>query len=83
MQTSDENKEKYQLWGYLLNRYQILQTNLMRIIRQTVWRIFNEILRVKGLQIILKSASARDLEKTITGIGENLISNGLFIHKMR
>ena len=83
MQTSDENKEKYQLWGYLLNRYQILQTNLMRIIRQTVWRIFNEILRVKGLQIILKSASARDLEKTNTGIGENLISNGLFIPKMR
>ena len=83
MQTSDENKEKYQLWGYLLNRYQILQTNLMRIIRQTVWRIPNEILRVKGLQIILKSASARDLEKTNTGIGENLISNGLFIHKMR
>ena len=74
MQTSDENKEKYQLWGYLLNRYQILQTNLMRIIRQTVWRIPNEILRVKGLQIILKSASARDLEKTNTGIGENLIS---------
>ena len=83
MQTSDENKEKYQLWGYLLNRYQILQTNLMRIIRQTVWRIPNEILRVKGLQIILKSASARDLEKTNTGIGENLISNGLFIPKMR
>lgn len=55
----------------------------MRIIRQTVWRIPNEILRVKGLQIILKSASARDLEKTNTGIGENLISNGLFIHKMR
>ena len=83
MQTSDKNKEKYQLWGYLLNRYQILQTNLMRIIRQTVWRIPNEILRVKGLQIILKSASARDLEKTNTGIGENLISNGLFIPKMR
>ena len=83
MQTSDENKEKYQLWGYLLNRYQILQTNLMRIIRQTVWRIPNEILRVKGLQVILKSASARDLEKTNTGIGENLISNGLFIPKMR
>ena len=83
MQTSDEKKEKYQFWGYLLNRYQILQTNLMRIIWQTVRRIPNEILRVKGLQIILKSASARDLKKTNTGIGENLISNGLFIHKMR
>ena len=55
----------------------------MRIIWQTVRRIPNEILRVKGLQIILRSASARDLEKTNTGIGENLISNGLFIHKMR
>ena len=83
MQTSDEKKEKYQLWGYLLNQYQILQTNLMRIIWQTVRKIPNEILRVKGLQIILKSASARDLKKTNTEIGENLISNGLFIHKMR
>ena len=55
----------------------------MRIIWQTVRRIPNEILRVKGLQIILRSASARDLEKTNTGIGENLISNGLFILKTR
>ena len=32
MQTSDENEEKYQLWDYQLIRYQILQTNIMRII---------------------------------------------------
>ena len=30
MQTSDENKEKYQLWDYYLIQYQILQTNAMR-----------------------------------------------------
>ena len=48
-QTSDENKEKYQLWDYLLIQYQILQTNIMRIIWQTVRRITNEILGVKGL----------------------------------
>ena len=33
----------------LLIRYQILQTNIMRIISQTVRRITNEILGVKGL----------------------------------
>ena len=49
MQTSDENKEKYQLWEYQLIRYQILQTNIMRIVWQTVRRITNEILGVKGL----------------------------------
>ena len=32
MQTSDENKEKYQLWDYEFIRYQILQTNIMSII---------------------------------------------------
>ena len=31
MQTSDENKEKYQLWDYYLICYQILQTNIVRI----------------------------------------------------
>ena len=33
----------------LLIRYQILQTNIMRIISQTVRTITNEILGVKGL----------------------------------
>ena len=32
-------------------QYQILQTNMMRIIWQTVRRITNEILRVEGLNI--------------------------------
>ena len=49
MQKSDENKEKYQLWDYFLIRYQIFQTNTMKIIWQTVRRIANEILGVKGL----------------------------------
>ena len=51
MQTSDENKEKYQLWDYLLIQYQILQTNIMRIIWQTVKRITNEILGVTGISL--------------------------------
>ena len=41
-------KEKYQLGDYFLIQYQILQTNIVRIIYQTVGRIANEILRVKG-----------------------------------
>ena len=52
MQTSYENKEKYQSWDYLLIQYQILPTNIMRIIWQTVWRIINEILGVKGLTVL-------------------------------
>ena len=47
MQTSDENKEKYQLSDYWLIQYQILQTNIMRIIWQIVRRITNEI-ELKG-----------------------------------
>ena len=49
MQTSDKNKEKYQLCDYWWSKYQILQTNIMRIIWQTVGRITIEILGVKGL----------------------------------
>ena len=48
-QTSDENKEKYQLGDYKLIQYQILQTNITRTVWQTVRRIANEILGVKGL----------------------------------
>ena len=47
-QTTEENKEKYQL-DYQLTEYQILQTNNIKIVRQTVRRIANEILGVKGL----------------------------------
>ena len=39
MQTSYENKEKYQLGDYSLIKYQILQTNSMRTVWQTVRRI--------------------------------------------
>ena len=47
---SDQDRTSpYQLRDYLLIQYQILQTNiLMRIIWQTVRRIANEILGVKG-----------------------------------
>ena len=41
-------KKKYQLGDYFLIQYQILQTNIARIIHQTVGRIANEILGVKG-----------------------------------
>ena len=41
-QTSDENKEKYQLEYYQLIQQQILQTNITRTVRQTVRRITNK-----------------------------------------
>ena len=49
---SDENKVKYQLedYDYKLIQYQILQTNITRVVWQTVTRITNEILGVKGLR---------------------------------
>ena len=50
--TSNENKEKYQLWYYWLIEVQILQTNIIRSVWQTVGRITNEILGVKGLRHI-------------------------------
>ena len=50
-QTSDENKEKYQLVNYKLIRYQILHTNITRTVWQTVRRITIEILGVKGLRV--------------------------------
>ena len=49
-QTSDEIKEKYQLGDYKLIQNQILQTNIIRTVWQTVRRITNEILGVKGLR---------------------------------
>ena len=50
MQTSDENKTKYQSGDYKLMQYQILQTNITKTVWQTVRRITNEILVVKGLR---------------------------------
>ena len=49
-QTSDEDKEKYQLGDYRLIQCQILQTNNTRTVWLTVRRITNEILEVKGLK---------------------------------
>ena len=49
MQTSHE--EKISIMGLLIVRYQILKINIMRIIWQTVRRITNEILGVKGLMM--------------------------------
>ena len=46
---SDENKEKYQLCDYQLILHQILWTNYIRSVKQTVWRITYQILWVKGL----------------------------------
>ena len=48
-QTSDENKEKYQLGDYKIIQYQILHINITRTVWEIVRRITNEILRVKGL----------------------------------
>ena len=50
-QTSNENKEKYQLGDYWLIQFQILQTNIIWIVWQTVRRITHEILGVKGLTL--------------------------------
>ena len=49
-QTSDKNKEKYQLGDYKFIQYQLLQPNITRTIWQTVRRITNEILGNKGLR---------------------------------
>ena len=54
MQTSDENKEKFQLLDYYFIWYQILQTNIMRIISQTVKRISSKILGVNGLMSVIQ-----------------------------
>ena len=56
-QTSDENKEKYQLGDYLLIQYQILKTNITRTIWQTVRRITNEIVGIRGLKWLLYLSS--------------------------
>ena len=50
-QTSNENKVKYQLGDYHLIQYQVLQSSIVRIVWQTVGRITNRILGVKGLSV--------------------------------
>ena len=47
-QTNDENKEKYQIENYKLIKNQILQTNITRTVWQTVRKVTEEILGVKG-----------------------------------
>ena len=47
--TSNENKGKDYLGDYWLIQYQILQTNIIRIVWQTEERITDEILGVKEL----------------------------------
>ena len=55
-QTSNKKKEKSSLGDYWLIQYQILQTNITRTIWQTVRRITNEILGVKGLKENIRSS---------------------------
>ena len=49
-QTSDEKIEKYQLGDYILIQHQILQTNMIRTVRQTARRSSSEIMGVRGLK---------------------------------
>ena len=62
---NDENKEKYQPGGYKLIQYQILQTNITRIVWQTVRRITNEILGIKGLNTV------KGLSRYTTGVNQS------------
>ena len=56
-------KEKYQLWDYLFIQHQILQTTKVNIIWQTVRRITNAILGVKGLSwLLLQNLNSQDLD---------------------
>ena len=49
-QASNKNKEKISIGGLLVDSIQILQTNIIGIVWQTVKRITNEILGVKGVK---------------------------------
>ena len=63
MQKSDKNKEKYQSWDYSFIQHQILQTAKVNIIWQTVRRITNAILGVKGLSwLLLQNLNSQDLD---------------------
>lgn len=52
-QTSDEITEKFQLGDTWLIQNQILRANIVRVVWQTVGRIANETLGVKGLRGLL------------------------------
>ena len=52
-QRGDENKDKFQLKDYQLIQYQILRTNIIRIVWQTVRRITNKILERDGYMFIV------------------------------
>ncbi|RMX46274.1 hypothetical protein pdam_00000669, partial [Pocillopora damicornis] len=71
LKTGDENEEKYQLGDYKLIQYEILQTNITRTVWQTVRKITNEILGVKGLNV--SETSDENKEKYQSG-GYKLIS---------
>ena len=72
--SSDENKEKYQLGDCKLIQYQILQFNITRTVWQTVGRITNEILGVKGLLIYTSvSLSYSDLVSTMLNTACDLL----------
>lgn len=48
----DESGEKYRLGDYTLIQCKILQTNILRVLSQTVRRITSAILGVKGLSSV-------------------------------
>ena len=75
-QTSDENKEKHQLGDYQLIQYQILQNKIIRIIRQTVRRITNEILGARELKV-------KDFWKSEISYSINIHSKYTFITQQR
>ena len=52
-QRGDENKDKFQFRDYYLIQYQILRTNIIRIVLQTVRRITNKILEWDGYMFIV------------------------------
>ena len=67
-QTSDNNREKYQLGDYYyLIQYKILQTNI-RIVQQIVGRITYEILGVKWLTACFTDGIITDIYSTFAKI---------------
>ena len=60
-QNSDKNKEKISIGGLLVDSIQILQTNIIGIVWQTVKRITNEILGVKGVKHMILTLFWKDI----------------------
>ena len=65
-QKCNENKERYKLGTYKLIQYQILQINIIStcILWQTVRRIANEILGVKGLSGVFYQRTGTCIEQS-------------------